>query len=34
MFTGLIEGNPQMHNTATSYYPLVRTVKLGANINF
>lgn len=34
MFTGLIEGNPQMHNTATSYYPLMRTTKLGINLNF
>ena len=34
MFTELIEGNPQLHNTATSYYPLTRTTKLGVNINF
>ena len=34
MFTGLIEGNPQMHNTATSYYPLMRTTKIGINLNF
>lgn len=34
MFSGLVEGNPQMHDTATSYYPLMRTVKLGLNLNF
>lgn len=34
MFSGLVEGNPQMHNTATSYYPLMRTTKLGINLNF
>lgn len=34
LFSGLIEGNPQMHNTATSYYPLMRTTKLGVNLNF
>ena len=34
MFTNLIEGNPQIHNTATSYYPLTRTTKLGVSINF
>jgi len=34
MFTNLLEGNPQMHNTATSYYPLVRTTQLGLNVNF
>lgn len=34
MITELIEGNPQMHNTATSYYPLMRTTKIGLNINF
>ena len=34
LFTSLIEGNPQMHNTATSYYPLTRTVKLGVSVNF
>ncbi|MBQ7771654.1 MAG: TonB-dependent receptor [Bacteroidales bacterium] len=34
IFTGLIEGNPQMHNTSTSYYPLMRTTKLGINLNF
>jgi len=34
LFTNLIEGNPQMHNTATSYYPLMRTTKIGLNVNF
>lgn len=34
MFTGLLEGNPQVHNTSTSYYPLMRTVTLGLNVNF
>lgn len=32
--SGLLEGNPQQTNTASSYYPLMRTVKLGLNINF
>lgn len=32
--TGLLEGNPQQTNTASSYYPIMRTVKLGLNINF
>ncbi len=32
--SGLIEGNPQQTNTASSYYPLMRTVKLGLSINF
>ena len=34
LFTDLIDGNPQAQNTATSYYPLTRTVKLGASVNF
>ena len=34
IWTGLIEGNPQMHNTATSYYPLMRTTQLGVNVSF
>lgn len=34
IITALGEGNPQLHNTATSYYPLVRTTKLGLNLNF
>ena len=34
LFTKLIDGNPQAQNTATSYYPLTRTVKLGASVNF
>ena len=34
MFTGLIEGNPQMHNTATSYYPLVRSTNIKIDVNF
>ena len=34
ILTNLGEGNPHLHNTATSYYPLVRTTKLGLNLNF
>lgn len=34
MFTSLIEGNPQDHNTSSTYYPLMRTTKLGINLNF
>ena len=33
-FTKLIEGHPQLQSTYTSYYPLMRTVKLGLNVNF
>ena len=34
MFTSLIEGNPQDQSTSSTYYPLMRTTKLGVNINF
>ena len=33
-FTGLEEGHPQLTTTYTVYYPLMRTVKLGVNVNF
>lgn len=34
MFTNLIEGNPQLTSVSTSHYPLMRSVKLGAKLEF
>lgn len=34
IFTSLVEGNPQDQTTSSTYYPLMRTGKLGININF
>ena len=34
MFSDLIEGNPQRTELTTSYYPVMRTVKLGVKLDF
>ena len=33
-FTGLLEGNPQRTELVKSYYPIMRTVKLGLKLDF
>ena len=33
-FTGLLEGNPQRTELVKSYYPIMRTVKLGVKLDF
>ena len=34
MFSDLIEGNPQKTELTKSYYPIMRTVKLGVKLDF
>ena len=34
MFSDLIEGNPQRTELSSSYYPIMRTVKLGVKLDF
>ena len=33
-WTGLLEGNPQRTELVKSYYPIMRTVKLGVKLDF
>jgi hypothetical protein len=34
MFSDLLEGNPQRTELRASYYPIMRSVKLGVKLDF